>query len=300
MQPHGNTPHCHLTPHHGPVSCCAAGKLVAVCRCHWTWPASRWSTGAGMPCSRWHFCQLLCTSSLSALKQQPSSKCCFQMSYVVTRPVVTAYTKCTIGTSPHMQVLAEGLLHTVFANEEEAAAVLEAAAAHPAPGGGDAADSGRVTSNGTNTASSQQSAEPLQNGHSHAVDGCSTAAHCNSPPAQQGQVHDEAAAAAQRWLLRYCQVAVISLGPRGCMAQDRHGGTAACAADRCKDTTTSHVSARICMLYGAKILKRLCPGCSRQQSLETTIWLISAAAAGTAGWRCRTRWGRATASRQAG
>jgi hypothetical protein len=153
-------------------------------------------------------------------------------SHKATRPVATISIECTIGVPAHVQVLSEGLLHTVFANEEEAAAVLKAAAAHPASGSGGTADSAQNDSGGSG-GPSEQSDEAMPNGHSHAVDGCSAAADCSADPAQQGQVHDEAAAAAQRWLLQYCQVAVISLGPRGCMARGRHGGTAACAADRC-------------------------------------------------------------------
>jgi pfkB family carbohydrate kinase len=155
----------------------------------------------------------------------------FVLSHGVTRHAPTII--CINSAPPHMQVLSEGLLHTVFANEEEAAAVLKAAAAHQAPGSRDAADSDQEASGGSGGAPSEQRLEHLHNGHSHPADGHSTSADCSAAPAQQGQVHDEAAAAAQRWLLQYCQVAVVSLGPRGCMAQDQRGGTAACAADRC-------------------------------------------------------------------
>lgn len=179
--------------------------------------------------------------------------------------------------------------------------MLKAAGAHPAPRSRETADSARETSGGgSGGAPAKQNGEPVQNGHSHAADDRSTAAEsdCDLPPAQQGQVHDEAAAAAQRWLLRYCQVAVISLGPRGCMAQDRLGSTAACAADRCNPALSCYTCACRCVQCDATKMSAMCQRDSRQFLLS--VWLTGATAAESAGWMCRTLWGRATASRRGG
>lgn len=157
-----------------------------------------------------------------------------------------------------LDVLTGGLLHTVFANEEEAAALLKAVAAHadsdrsktPADAGQAAAvqsaaaqaassspsNCEQAAAAGKDSASASSAAtgstDTIQNGGSAPANGHSAATANGSSTAEQDLLGDEAAAA-QRWLLQYCQVAVVSLGPRGCVARDRQGCAAACVADRC-------------------------------------------------------------------
>lgn len=60
----------------------------------------------------------------------------------------------------------------------------------------------------------------------------------------QDLLQDSAAARAQAWLLQRCQVAVVSLGARGCVGRAAGGGCGACTADRCADAP--HASAQKC------------------------------------------------------
>lgn len=137
-----------------------------------------------------------------------------------------------------LQVLSEGLLHTVFANEEEAAAVLKAAGSaaptsNSAPADGAGAQAAAASTDDSSASASATGGNPLQNGGvSSAANGHGAVAARGGLAAERDLLGDEGVAAAQRWLLQYCQVAVVSLGPRGCVARDRHGSAAACVADR--------------------------------------------------------------------
>lgn len=174
-------------------------------------------------------------------------------------------------------ILAEGLLHTVFANEEEAAAVLEQSQSVASPvaadNAGDGCEDGGYRGVGCQGGAQEGSpASTAASGHAqpdgvHAGGSPAAAATCaggcRSPsehgdgsvsgeseaaaataagpaqpapppasPAEQELLGDAAVAAAQRWLLRHCKVAVVSLGSRGCVARAADGSAAACTASR--------------------------------------------------------------------
>lgn len=185
-------------------------------------------------------------------------------------------------------ILEEGLLHTVFANEEEAAAVLEQSRAAESQAGeqprppADGASSGgcrrvgccdgapeygSAAGGAANPGQAQSGSRRQADGHSAAAaatdcNGCNGAAETDSggsdsssgcsrgggdggkaaagsapasvppSPAEQELLADGTVAAAQRWLLRHCEVSVVSLGPKGCVARCADGSAAACVADR--------------------------------------------------------------------
>ncbi len=176
-------------------------------------------------------------------------------------------------------ILAESLLHTVFANEEEAAAVLEQSQAVASPvaadNAGDGCEDGGYRGGGCHGGAQEGSpATAAASGHAQpdgvheaaggspaaaatCADGCrravaehgdgsvsgeseATAAAAGpaqpapppASPAEQELLGDATVAAAQRWLLRHCKVAVVSLGSKGCVARAADGSAAACTASR--------------------------------------------------------------------
>lgn len=141
------------------------------------------------------------------------------------------------------QALSEGLLHTVFANEEEAAALLKAAASAKDQPGSAASNSAQTDGQPADPAGSSRgrsdnapaagSGDTMSNGADSRADGGRAAAADSSSAAERDLLGDGTVAAAQRWLLQHCQVAVVSLGPKGCVARARNGPAAACTADRC-------------------------------------------------------------------
>lgn len=112
------------------------------------------------------------------------------------------------------RLLTERKLHTVFANEEEAAAVVaQSAAKHP---------------NGTLAATAVDLSTKSSN---TGLGGDSLDCQWVTSAEQQQLLDDGIPAAAQSWLLRYCSYAVVSLGGRGCVARSSNGHAAACIAD---------------------------------------------------------------------